>query len=525
MLPLDGVSISAGWACMKKGRIANKLVLRIVAVLVFVLGVVFWGIGKYCIDNVEASLSNNMGNMAKASRDMLHSAAEELCTKNGMKFYRVLPDDFASHGDMEGDFTRMFSEFQHNSGLEMLTETVAQKDGAERIYTLVPVLLRNECHVCHEAYGIDKFAGVSDGTLIGAFGVSATTEGLKESKRTLVLYCLLGALASVAILVFLIRLFVTNMVLRPLTDFSHGMDIMARGDLRVTNSVDSNDEIGRVGSLLGGAMDSLRTLFGRIKDCNSEVETHIGELDVENTAISRVLGDMSKISDDLHTSGVQAVAAIRELSRNIEAMAEQHRLAEKESVAAQQDALMGLEDGNTAVARMNEINRATEQIAKAIKVIQDIARQTNLLSLNAAIEAAKAGAQGRGFAVVADQVRRLAERSIQASHEIESLLEQTESTVNQGVESVASTLGRIEATKNKVALVSSKMKEIAALGSDQYRCGRHVSGLIGVTADCIMRNNSVKREINNEMESFADALKKLEASVRDMHSSVEHIRI
>jgi methyl-accepting chemotaxis protein len=132
-----------------------------------------------------------------------------------------------------------------------------------------------------------------------------------------------------------------------------------------------------------------------------------------------------------------------------------------------QAATEGGQGGNEAVQRMKKIHVATQNITKVITLIQEIARQTNLLSLNAAIEAAKAGSHGRGFSVVAEEVRKLADRSRSAAKEIEGLTSDTQGAVAEGTSSVETTLGLIGQIQEAITSLASLTQEISAATSQQ----------------------------------------------------------
>jgi methyl-accepting chemotaxis protein len=152
---------------------------------------------------------------------------------------------------------------------------------------------------------------------------------------------------------------------------------------------------------------------------------------------------------------------------------------------------------------MADIKQVTGQIVNAVSVIQEIARQTNLLSLNAAIEAAKAGAQGKGFAVVAEEVRKLAERSGGAAREIEGLILRTQEAVAGGVQGVDSTLASLSAIRERIDGVAESIREIHGLSRDQERTGQEVAAMMGQTTGRLAQNASATHELASTVQEIA----------------------
>ena len=247
------------------------------------------------------------------------------------------------------------------------------------------------------------------------------------------------------------------------------MDQVAAGDLTAHFKVQSNDELGELGKVFNEAVQSIHTLLTQVNDTVQEVDgqsTRVEEIAVQsNQAVAQqraqieqvatAMNEMSATSQEVANSA--AVAVSNAESVNDETISGRARV--EQQVANIQKLA---EEIDSSVAVINELASNSESIGQMLDVIKGVAEQTNLLALNAAIEAARAGEQGRGFAVVADEVRNLALRTQQSTAEIEHMIGQLHSGVSSAVKAMGASHLMADETVKQSADVQTALENILA---------------------------------------------------------------
>jgi methyl-accepting chemotaxis protein len=303
---------------------------------------------------------------------------------------------------------------------------------------------------------------------------------------------MMGGALAVAIIVTGISRSLSNRMVRPLRLLVTGL---RESDLSKQIEVSTRDEIGEAAQAFNNYNGKMREMVITIGDFADRVASGSVELAATSQEMARAVQDIAKVSEDLKGSGEQVTLAMVGLNRNVDSMRERTLQTGVQSQEAVQDTARGAEAGQGAAQGMAQIKEATSQVFKAVQVIQDIARQTNLLSLNAAIEAAKAGHLGKGFAVVAEEVRKLAERSRTAALEIAQLNQHTQDAVAGGVEGMTTSLANLETIRVKITGIAESIREIGSLSTSQADTSHDVAKRMDQTASQLAQNASATQEL------------------------------
>jgi methyl-accepting chemotaxis protein len=269
-------------------------------------------------------------------------------------------------------------------------------------------------------------------------------------------------------------------------------------DLEIT----SHDEIGQAGSTLNGMKNNLREMIQSIAQTATHVASASEQLSA--TTMQQARGAETQKDQTVHvaTAMQEMVSTVSQVSDNANEAADASRQAAEtarkggtilEDTVAKMHLIVN--GARTTARKMEELGKASDQIGHIVGVIEDIADQTNLLALNAAIEAARAGEQGRGFAVVADEVRKLAERTTGATKEIAQMVKNIQGETRLAVTAMEADTKQVEEGAKSTSNAGESLKEI-------IRMSERVGEMITNIAAAATEQHSTSAQVNQNMEQI-----------------------
>ena len=288
----------------------------------------------------------------------------------------------------------------------------------------------------------------------------------------------------VAIIVMVTYFMLRSIVLRPLAQMTGiSMDIAkGEGDLTKRVPVNGSDEIAHLGSYFNEFIEKLQQMMKKVAHVTDKVASASVEL-------SATAEEISKGTENLTSRATQTAAAVEEMNATVGQVAQNSGKA----ASLAQDTVKTAKDGGTVVSNtisgmqqlsdavsnsatiIAELGKSSDQIGEIVRTIEDIADQTNLLALNAAIEAARAGEQGRGFAVVADEVRKLAERTTKATKEIGDMIRQIQQDTRGAVDSMQQGTQKVSAGVELVNKTGEALSQIVRMVSESADMIRQIA--------------------------------------------------
>ncbi len=339
---------------------------------------------------------------------------------------------------------------------------------------------------------------------------------------------------------------------RPVEDSARALSLMAEGDLTVRVEGEYHGDHRKI-------VESINTVAGSLERAMRNVSEAVAATASASSQISASTEEMAAGAQEQTSQAGEVAGAVEEMTKTILENSRNAGVAAETAKAARENAERGMgvvaetvegmkriaEVVHLSAGTVRELGKSSDQIGEIISVIDDIADQTNLLALNAAIEAARAGEQGRGFAVVADEVRKLAERTTKATKEIAGMIKKIQADTAGAVSSMEEGTGEVEKGKKLADRAGASLQEIVgvsqkvtdmvtqiAAASEQQssaseQISKNVEGISKVTGETAQGTQQIARaaeDLNRLTEKLQELVSRFTLSSASSQAGAEKVR-
>lgn len=334
-----------------------------------------------------------------------------------------------------------------------------------------------------------------------------------------VVACIAAGLVIGLVNYFLVR----RILLSKIQRLSEVADVIGRGDISQQCTMESHDAVGVIIASVNRMAGSLREMIG-------DISSSIGQLSDAAQRMNAVTNETEQCVREEQAQVEQVATAMNEMATTIQEVARNAEQARSAAAEADQQAKNGALVATEAIGGMDALAGRVDQVARVLEdlradsdsigmvldVIRGIAEQTNLLALNAAIEAARAGEQGRGFAVVADEVRTLASRTQKSTEEIQGMIERLQSKTGAAVSAMGDAKTQAQGGVDQVEKAAECLAEIAGSVAT-------ISAMNTQIAGAVEQQGSVAEEINNNILAISHDVEQTAAGCQQAHSASEQV--
>ena len=487
------------------------------------------------------AVSDTLQSMSNMIREATVTVTDVLVTDNLAAVNAAIRDISALVTDLDGRFAEVQADSNATNN-EYYADTFASITKFKQLTTgggNILATYQEQLNVRAQAAQLlaqsDGVATEAQNHLNNVFSkVKGLTQSIKEnasdkvsSSRTW-----LVAIAAIAVIVAVgVNFWVLNTITSPLNEVLRVITKVSDGDLTEKAQVFSQDELGKLSTGFNGLIDALSSMLKEISSSSHQLSSSAEQTTAISSQSNENIAHQKEQTDMIATAMTEMTATVDDVANSANNTLLEVQKANTEAVDGQRVVQDSIETINRLAGEIERAAQVTDKldqystnIGAVLDVIRGIADQTNLLALNAAIEAARAGEQGRGFAVVADEVRTLASKTQESTSEIQEMIERLQTGTREAVAVMKSSRGEAQNSVEKTAIAGDSLQKITQAVSVINDMSTHI-------ASAAEEQSSVSQEMHQNVSSISEmadrtsqgASENLEAS-QELARLAEHMQ-